>query len=268
MADQPYRTPSTTESVPTEPSESQRLGAHKLTCTPPPLVQTLVPVYVLVIVLAIVGGALVPSFGPGVFAVILPFAVPIVLLLAWSPFRRRNLRVELHASGLVVAWGEKRELVVFDYVDEVWMTFDQLRTPVGNVAIISALRLVLHDRSCRRVPIRLKGGEQIARAVLVHCSHPLQAQAAEALKAGETLTFGSIQVDRTSLRDRAWAIRWDEISLIRYAPGRLSIFRGQRFLPWRTIRLDRVPHPTVFTKVVTQYAPKVEIDDAFATLSS
>jgi hypothetical protein len=49
---------------------------------------------------------------------------------------------------------------------------------------------------------------------------------------------------------------------------RISLFRRQRFIPWRTIRLDRVPHPTVFTKLITQCAPKTEIDDSFATLAN
>ncbi|WP_437953381.1 hypothetical protein WME98_23925 [Sorangium sp. So ce296] len=34
--------------------------------------------------------------------------------------------------------------------------------------------------------------------------------------------------------------------------------------PWRPVRLDRVPHPTVFARLVVERAPRVERDEVWA----
>jgi hypothetical protein len=44
-------------------------------------------------------------------------------------------------------------------------------------------------------------------------------------------------------------------------PGRIALFAGSGFLPWRTIRLEKVPHPTVLLKLVRELARSVEVDD-------
>jgi hypothetical protein len=148
------------------------------------------------------------------------------------------------------------------------MILDSRKTYFREIALVSAMRLVMHDGSSRRVPTDVRGGAQIAQAVILHCSHPLRAQAAEALKAGETLTFGSLKLDLTWLRGPTWAVRWSDVSLVRFTPGRLNIFRRQRFIPWRTVGLDRVLHPTVFIELSKLCASKVETDDCLLALTN
>jgi hypothetical protein len=268
MARAPYRAPSDTPPARQETGDSQLLGVHRLTCTPPPLARALAPACGLFLMLLAMGALLAVNSGPGVFAAVVPFSVLGFLMLGWSPLRRRRLRVDLHAHGVAVSHGSRREVVPFEDVDEVWMILDSRKTSMREIALVSALRLVLHDGSSRRVPTDIPGGSQIARAVILHCSHPLRAQAAEALKAGETLTFGSLKLDRTWLRGPRWAVRWSDVSLVRFMPGRMSIFRRQRFIPWRTIGLDRVPHPTVFIELSKRCASKVELDDCLLALTN
>lgn len=97
---------------------------------------------------------------------------------------------------------------------------------------------------------------------------PLLPDATKALRDGETLTFGAVTLDRDGIRRGRWHARWDELSLVRYVPGKLAFFRGQTLVPWRSIRLDAIPPPTVFAKLVTPRAPKVEIDDPLGSLPS
>ena len=95
---------------------------------------------------------------------------------------------------------------------------------------------------------------------------PLVAEALRALRAGQTLTFGDVQLDRSGIRGRSWGATWDELKLVRCAPGRMTLFRRQTVLPYRSLFLDRVPHPTVFSRLVTECAKKVHVDDPLGTL--
>jgi hypothetical protein len=38
--------------------------------------------------------------------------------------------------------------------------------------------------------------------------------------------------------------------------------------PERLIRLDRVPHPTIFAKLVTECGPNVEVDEPLGALAT
>src|ERR1019366_5763769 len=197
--------------------------------------------------------------------VMAPFAALAVAVIGYGPMRSRHLCVELYAGGVVVSRKGAREVTVFDDVDEIWMNLEQGQGRAR--AMITSLGLVCHDGTRRLVPTSLlQDAPKLARSILLHCSHPLNAPAGAAVRAGATLTFGTIQVDRIGIRGRRWSARWDELSFVRLASGRIHLFRWQRFIPYKTIRIDRVPHPTVLIKVIQECARKVESGDALAEI--
>jgi hypothetical protein len=201
-----------------------------------------------------------------IFAIVECAVVLISLVLCWEPLRTRRVRVEVHASGVAVWKGRKRDVVLFDNVNEVWLSLDHLTTPLGRVARVKALRLVDHSGTSHRVPAALRRGDEIVRWVLRECSDPLVSEALRAFRAGEPLTFGKVRLDRSGIRDSSWSVEWRRLKLVRLAPGRISLFRWQTVFPCRTILLDRIPHPTVFLKVMRECGVKQEVYDPLGTL--
>jgi hypothetical protein len=260
----PYRV-ATTPPAPEPPDVERRLGVLRSTHLPPPLRRAL-GVAVAIGAMMAFGVAVAPGGAPPIFAVVFPFALAVTTLFTLTPLRRRHLRVELHAGGVSVRDGKKRTVVLFEDVDEVWLVLEPVKVLFGTIAKITALRLVDHAGASHRVPADLQCGEQIAEWVLRQCSSPLVPEALRALRAGETLTFGDVRLDRSGIRGRSWGAAWDELRLVRYAPGRVTLFRRQTVLAYRSILLDRVPHPTVFARLVTECAKKVDVDDPLGTL--
>jgi hypothetical protein len=41
--------------------------------------------------------------------------------------------------------------------------------------------------------------------------------------------------------------------------GRVAFFRALPVFPWKTVRLDGVPHPYVFVRLLEDAAPKLEV---------
>ncbi|WP_394830512.1 hypothetical protein LVJ94_28805 [Pendulispora rubella] len=260
------------ETSPREPgTERDALGPVRSTHAPLPLWRAVLPVAMSVVIIVFVNGFLFAKQGQigTLFAVTIPVAAAAFFLFAWAPIRMRHLRITLHAHGVVVSTPHKsdtEDVILFDDVDEVWFILESMRSWLGTVALMDALRLVKHDESSHLVPLHVRGGFTIAKEILRACSHPLRADASRTVRDGGTLTFGNVALDRIGLRTTSWAITWSELRLVRYLPGRVALFRRQTVFPWRNIRLDQVPHPTIFAKLVTEYAPKVEVDDPLGTL--
>lgn len=267
----PYRAPSD-ETAP-EPARAidplAALGPVRSTHTPAPLRRSLAAPVTAVASIGFVGTmlAITTFVGAKIFVGILPFMLVVFALLAWGPLRLRGTRVVLHTEGVVVESPRGRDAIAFEDTDEVWWKLDLQSTWFGTLMWVRSLRLVDHDGRSHTIPTQLEGGVDLARAIIQRCSGALQADAVRALQRGETLTFAEIEIDRDGIRGRRWSARWSELSLVRYAPGRIALFRGQRIVPWRNIALERVPHPTIFVKLVTESATTGDIDDPMGALN-
>ena len=182
-------------------------------------------------------------------------------VFAGPPWATREDRIDLHTDGLVMVARAKRTVICFDDVDTVWFVVKTVSSWLGDSMHIVGLRLVGRDGETHTVPLHFVDAEQVALAVVRACSSVHLAGALETVACGESLTFGSVVLSREAVTIRGQKTPWKDLQLVRYQPGRMVFFRRQRWIPWRTVRIDRVPHPTLFVKMVAIYAPRTEIDD-------
>jgi len=165
----------------------------------------------------------------------------------------------LYARGLLVSRGNQQATLLFEDVDEVWFEIGRLHSDQG--AFLRALRLVDFDGRQRRVPLVVEDALRLSKAILRGASLPLLLQARRALDRGETLTFGTTTIDRDGLSISGAAAAWKDIRLARVQPARVSFFQRRPLFPWRVVRLDRIPNPTVFAALVAQKVRNVKYDD-------
>jgi hypothetical protein len=270
---EPYRQPSAPpeEAAPPPPprDEGVRLGARRSRHPRPSLARSLGTAHIAASCLFVVIGA--------TLTLSLHDNVPMLLLGSLAAFdmarraamhsRARGLVVDLHDAGLVVTVAKLRDVVFFEDIDEVWMRITRER----RFAIVRALRLIDRSGKTHVVPLAVDDAAAIARAVVLAASHPLYDDARSALAAGQTLTFGEHRLDGEGIalvgrRGRTrWRIPWSELRLVRRAPGRVSLVR-HRTIAWRVpaevrVDLSRVPHPTLFARLVSERAEEVEGDE-------
>ena len=253
--------PSSTQGEPAKRDVLAEVGAVRSIHTAPALLRSLAPAFVSMAAVLCVSLAFVEAVGISVLFVELPFAAIAFGLMAWTPLRMRKTSVVLHENGLVVTTNGFRDVVAFGDVDEVWLELDPARTAFGTLVWVTALRLVLHDKTRHVVPMRLERGAELCSWVLRNCSTVLRADALRSLAAGETLTFGEVSIDRNGIRGPSWSSPWKDLSLVRASPESLQLYRGQRLFSWRKIRFDAVPHPTVFLELVKVCVPWMELDN-------
>jgi hypothetical protein len=263
----PYRRGA--ERAPPVPPSPADLGAPKRTHTTSRrlLVQRLVVASVTCLVLAAFAASLglaeadggAPS--AGAVAILTAIVVAIFALLAAPLVRMVGLRVRVHEDGIVVERGRARDAVAFEDVDAVYFELAMHSALGGEIALVSAVRLVERAGGVHRVPITVEDGIDVLRVILRRCTDPLAPDARAAIAAGEPLHFGDVTIDRDGISVAGARARWSELALVRMQPGRVALCRASKLWPWRTVRLDKVPHPTLFTALVTSLASKVEQDD-------
>jgi hypothetical protein len=191
-----------------------------------------------------------------------PFGIACFVILAWRPLRLRGFSVELHDAGLLLSRGQVAKPVAFEDVDEVWFEIDVFGH-TSTVTAISGLRLVTYGHEVHRVLLGVGGAAVLVGAVLKACSAPLLGEARRALGAGDPLTFGDVCLDRAGITVRGRALPWSAVRLAVVQGGKLRLYRRFPIFAWRTVRLDRVPHPTVFLALLASLAPELRVDDAF-----
>lgn len=251
----PYRAPTPPEPQPA-PAPSEQLGLLRSVHAPDTSARRILVFFGLVLVGCIAGSASAPSV---TFALALAGCVSVVagVILLATLLPLRGLRIELHAAGLVVHKRGAREVILFEDVDEVWY---ELAEVGGHLAQIHALRLVDHAGARHVVPARVRDAATMINWVFRCCSTPLLPDARRALQRGESLTFGNVQIDQDSIRVNGARMAWKDVHLVRMQPGKIALFRRQAVFPWRTIRLDSVPHPAIFSRLVTDCARRIEND--------
>jgi hypothetical protein len=207
-----------------------------------------------VLFILFVGVAVSPTLG-WMALIVLPFAAVGGALFAIPPLRHRGVRVILHQRGVVVHSRRARDVVLFDKVRDVW--WHGLRASAYGAAI-DGLRLVDEGDRSHLVPLGIERATEVVRWVERQCSKPLLADARTALRAGETLTFGRVSFDREHIGFNKVRVPWARIRLVRLLPGSVAFFRVVPVFPWKTVRLDRVPHAYVFVRLLREAAPRFE----------
>jgi hypothetical protein len=248
----PYRERPPLEPEPPPPPPD--VGALRSLHAPPPFVRALVRPLVIA---AVVVGVLCAMGLP--LAIAAPFGAATLTVLALSLFRLRGVSVELHAGGLVLCKGATRRVVPFSEVNEVWFDLERIHHQAG--ARLHALRLVDFDGAVHQVPLAFEGAAAFTGAVLRETSGPLLVEARQALGEGVKLTFGRIQLDREGISAGRTRLEWRSIRLVVFQRGKVSFYRRWPIISSLTVRLDRIPNPTVFGGLVTSRAPRVRVDD-------
>lgn len=260
MTTPPYRSPEHPP-APTRDVEAL-LGAPRSTHRPPPLWRALVPAIVSAVLLVAACEWFTRLAHPlpvALFALVPALAV--FALTAVEPLRMRGVHVEMFAEGLVVDRRGVRDALLFDDVDTVWFVLAMASSPLGSITRVTALRLVDHEGVAHVVPLQLAELDRIANPILQRCSNVHLPAARAALRDGETLRFGDVNLDAEGVTIGGARATWAEISLVRFQPGRVCFFRRAPLVPWRAVSLEAVPHPLLFSTLVTACAANTEVDD-------
>jgi hypothetical protein len=169
-------------------------------------------------------------------ALVTVFALGAYLLVA----HRRQRSVLLYEQGVAVQTKRSRTITRFEDVDELWLDVDAAKGtgPRDDTATLRAIRPKEHGGRWQTIPLHVERGESLA--------------------------FGAVHLNITEIGADGWTINWSELSRVSVRRTRIDLFRrqSQQLVPWRTVSISEVPHPTIFAACVIRCTEAIASDVA------
>ncbi|HLI70608.1 MAG TPA: DUF6585 family protein [Ktedonobacteraceae bacterium] len=173
-------------------------------------------------------------------------AVPIIAIIwAIGTLSYCNLRVYIFTNGFIRARGVKGDVVRWDQVQAIWERVRQSRsggTFIYNVQRNDGRVFVLGSPLQNSRDMGLRMMREITRL------HLPAAQAA--YNAGQTLSFGKVNVNAQGLNNGKELVPWDQIGRLTTKQGKLCIEKNGRQIVWSSVKSSEVPNLSVLIALV------------------
>jgi hypothetical protein len=184
-----------------------------------------------------------------------------LVVIAVAQRAKGGFRILLHEEGIVIEGPRRRDVVSFDDVDELWLKLRFVEMPgVGGYAGVLGARVVRHDQTTCDVPLGVEDGVRLTNVLTRRCSSHLLPDARAALRAGKTLHFGKVRLDKDGLTIRGSRFRWDDLRFVRLESGRITLVPRAFFRFSKALSLDDFPHPVVLLTLVRELCPRIKVE--------
>jgi hypothetical protein len=176
----------------------------------------------------------------------IPIAAIIWMIAALS---HCNQRIYTFTQGLIETRGSVQDISRWEHIETVWVkvvksysktsyTYTVRRTDGKTFKFTSYLQNV----------VQLGG---IIQQELVRAQMP---RVTQAYNAGNTISFGPVNVNMQGLNNGKELIPWDQINSIVVRNGVLNVEKDGRFLRWSSIKAQNVPNIALLQELVSYIA--------------
>jgi hypothetical protein len=173
-------------------------------------------------------------------------AVPIIAIIwAINTLRYCNLRVYVFTNGFIRARGRNGDVVRWDQVQAIWEKVRQSRS--GGVFTYTVQR---NDGQVfvQGSPLRNSRDMGLRMMREITSIHLPAAQAA--YNAGQTLSFGKVNVNMQGLNNGKELVPWDQIGRLTTKQGKLCIEKNGQQITWSSVKSAEVPNLSVLMALV------------------
>lgn len=140
-------------------------------------------------------------------------------LLIWRGLIRQNVGVLVFPEGFVNLGGRRADIWRWDHIESIWLKFDEQNEPATNLSCTVARKD--GERFTFSADIEFLENQFVARLQHEVCRRLLP-QVRSQLEAGNTLTFGPLQIDREGVQGKQF-VAWPDIDDIVLDPPNLVI---------------------------------------------
>lgn len=171
---------------------------------------------------------------------------------AYARAARLNPIVAVHDGGLVVWTGLEQHVVIpFDAIDAIYYRENPLLDSAKGVSLVAfdGVRIEIPDDVCDL--------EQILIRLRLCVTRPLERRAIEALRHGERMTFGPVDLELDGLRLRGDLLLWSEMSRVVFERDALVVYRRDALGRFGWVRLTQLPHIPVLAEVLRLRVPVI-----------
>jgi hypothetical protein len=207
------------------------------------------PLAIIGIVLAVIIAdiiALVVSFYVGFIFYILGVVPILVIIWAINALLHCNLRVYMFSNGFINGRGRNGEVVRWDQVKAIWEDAKQGRSSGTFTYTVQRNDGKILKQGNPLQNSKDMGVQMMREIIKIHL--PL---AKAAYDAGQTLSFGKINVDRQGLNNGKEMVPWSQIGRVTTQQGIVCIEKDGRVIKWSSVKSAEVPNLAVLMTLVS-----------------
>lgn len=177
---------------------------------------------------------------------IIPF-----LILAWAIYALAscNLRVYVFTSGFIRAKGRQGEVIRWDQIQAIWESVTRSSYSYRNT-LTYTYTVQRNDGKIFKQGSPLQKSDAMGASIkreVVKIHLPL---AKAAFQAGQTLSFGSINVDSQGVNNGKEMIPWNQIVRLSISQGKVVVEQSGLQLRWTAVKSAEVPNLSVLISLV------------------
>lgn len=202
-------------------------------------------------------GALVQAaVSPSCFELSLPWMGVVILLLGIGQViltvLRRSIRVSVYAEGLVYRQWQCDEVLRWDQIALVCHRVRRTRTRNVPIRTIHSYLVQRADGTTILFDELIGDLRELGRVIEQASARYLLPQAQAVFDAGESVSFGPIQVHTAGISNGKQILGWGDLKGIEVddVAGFVSLRQKGKRWAWSTLRLSDMPNALVFEKLV------------------
>jgi hypothetical protein len=167
--------------------------------------------------------------------------VPIIAIIwAISALRSCNLRVYVFTNGFIRARGRKGDAVRWDQVQAIWEKVKQSRS--GGTLTYTVQR---NDGQVFVQGSPLQNSRDMGLRMMREVTKLHLPAAKAAYNAGQTLSFGKVNVNMQGLNNGKELVPWDQIGRVTTKQGNVCIEKNGQQITWSSVKSAEVPNLSV-----------------------
>ncbi len=172
--------------------------------------------------------------------------IPILAIIwAVNSLRACNLRVYIFTNGFIHARGKSGEAVRWDQIQAIWEKVTRSRYSNTFLYTVQRSDGKVFRQGSPLVNCRDMGVRMMREVTKVHLP-----AAKAAYNAGQTLTFGPVNVTMQGLNNGKEMVPWDQIGRITLQQGKLGFEKEGRTLTLSSVKTADIPNLSVLIALV------------------
>lgn len=191
----------------------------------------------------------------GLLPVCMGFSVLVLLGGAYSIWQSRHeqdLAIRAFRDGLTYSHKGKTEAMRWDDMAQVTMSLINnlnLHTTFYNYTLQSAdgrkIAFNYNDKAMQNLP-------QLSDTIQREITNRQLPKAIAAYNAGDTVTFGRLNVSKNGLSNGKETIPWHEVEAVKLQDGAVTVRKKDKWLNWSNVTVGSTPNIYVFLHMVDQ----------------
>lgn len=167
------------------------------------------------------------------------------------PFLYRSWRVYVFSEGFAFTRGTKLDALRWEQIDSMLTSI--VKKYMNGIYTGTQHKYTIRSSDGKQLVLndRITNVEQLGDSISSMVTRVKLPEVVAAYKAGETITFGPLNVNQQGVSNGKELIAWEQIKEFRINNGIVTVKKEGKWLNWSSVRVANIPNLFIFLALVS-----------------